>query len=165
MTRAAASRRAIGAYAPPGSRQARSRALALWVGWVLALAVVLAPALGRMHQLVHGPAVLGQAAGPVQGHGHAHGTRPGAGPAAADGASAHSHPPGVLEALFAGHAGSDCTLLDHSLIGAALLPALLPVAAPATAPAPHEVPATGIGARPPRTSLARAPPTAASTSA
>gem|GEM_PF-466248 len=165
MTRAAAaSRGATGAYGPPGARQARPRALALWMGWVLALAVMLAPALGRMHQLVHGPAAHGQLAGPVQAPGHTHGTRHGVGPDAAS-APAHSHPPGMLEALFAGHAGSDCTLLDHSLFGAALLPALWPAAAPAAAPAPRGLPATGIGARPPRTSLARAPPAAVSTAA
>ncbi len=146
---------ARGAHRSAGARPARSRALALWLWFALAAAMALAPALGRMHQLVHGLAAQGMCAV----------TLPSAGPAGAVRPTPHAHAAGMLDALFAGHAGSDCTLLDHSLFGAALLPALLPGAAPAAAPAPREVPATGIGARPPRTRLARAPPAGMAASA
>ncbi|ADX46358.1 hypothetical protein Acav_2446 [Paracidovorax avenae ATCC 19860] len=118
----------------------RGRAFALWM-W-LAAALVLAPALGRVHQVVHGPV----AAMAQQGAGA--GLIP----------PSHGRDAGLLEALFSHHADSDCHLLDQSLFGAALLPALLPAAMPAAAPAPDELPATGVGARPQRAFLARAPP-------
>lgn len=104
--------------------------------------LVLAPALGRVHQVVHGPV----AAMALQGAGA--GLIP----------ASHGRDAGLLEALFSHHADSDCHLLDQSLFGAALLPALLPAAMPAAAPAPEELPATGVGARPQRAFLARAPP-------
>ncbi|WCM91151.1 hypothetical protein M5C99_11990 [Acidovorax sp. NCPPB 2350] len=124
---------------PAARRQRRTRTLALWM-W-LAMALVLAPALGRVHQVVHGPtAGAAQAVDRAGGHG------------------GHAHPAGVLEALFTGHAGSDCHLLDQSLFGDALPPAPLPAPAPGAVPVPPSLPATGIGARPSRTFLARAPP-------
>ncbi|MVT36529.1 hypothetical protein GO497_00420 [Acidovorax citrulli] len=139
----------------------RGRAFALWM-W-LAAALVFSPALGRLHQVVHGPV----AAMVLQGAS--------AGAAAAGGASiagteAGRHPvpasirfrmatrAGLLQALFSHHADSDCHLLDQSIFGAALLPALLPVAMPVVSPAPDDLPATGVGARPQRAFLARAPP-------
>lgn len=165
MIRAAAILRgARGVHRPAPARPARSRALALWLWLALAAAMALAPALGRMHELVHGPAAQGMGAVALPSAGPADAVRPGIDRAALR-PSPHAHAAGMLDALFAGHAGSDCTLLDHSLFGAALLPALLPGAAPAAAPAPREVPATGIGARPPRTRLARAPPAGMTASA
>ncbi|SFD92745.1 hypothetical protein [Paracidovorax konjaci] len=138
-------------------RHGSPRALAVWM-W-LALALALAPALGRMHQVVHGaaagPAWVAAAAAKAQAV-HAPGRHAGHAPRTAGGG---------LEALFAGHAGSDCNLLDQSLFGAALLPALLPAAAQAATPAPVSLPQTGIGARPQRTFLARAPPSRSPTRA
>lgn len=165
MIRAAATHRgARGVHLPAGAGPARSRALALWLWLTLAVAMSLAPALGRMHQVVHGPAAQGMGAVALPLAGPAHAARPEIDQAAVR-HPPHAHPAGMLEALFAGHAGSDCTLLDHSLFGAALLSALLPGAAPAAAPAPRGVPATGIGARPPLTRLARAPPAGLAASA
>lgn len=89
--------------------------LALW--W-LVLALVLAPTLGRMHQVVHAPALGGAVA-------HTH--------AAAEPAGDAVDAP---HALFSGHAGSDCQLLDQQLLGGApltlalALPPALPDAAP-----------------------------------
>ncbi|WP_225981487.1 hypothetical protein [Paracidovorax avenae] len=142
MTRPAATIRrcSLGALPPAGALRMRGRAFALWM-W-LAAALVLAPALGRVHQVVHGPV----AAMALQGAGA--GLIP----------PSHGRDAGLLEALFSHHADSDCHLLDQSLFGAALLPALLPAAMPAAAPAPDELPATGVGARPQRAFLARAPP-------
>ncbi|XDF33112.1 hypothetical protein RBH89_12940 [Paracidovorax avenae] len=143
---AATLRRSMGALPSTGSRWRRGRAFALWM-W-LAAALVLAPVQGRVHQVVHGPvaAMASQAAGAA---------------ASDDGLAAspgQAHGAGLLEALFSHHADSDCHLLDQSLFGAALLPALLPVVMPAAAPAPDDPPATGVGARPQRAFLARAPP-------
>ncbi|AVS76405.1 hypothetical protein SAMN04489708_1076 [Paracidovorax cattleyae] len=139
-------RRCMHARNPSGARRMHARAFALWM-W-LAVALVLAPALGRVHQVVHGPV----AAMALQG----------AGAAVAGGARlaplSHGHDAGLLEALFSHHADSDCHLLDQSLFGAVLLPALLPAAMPAEAPAPDGLPAPGVGARPQRAFLARAPP-------
>lgn len=88
--------------------------------WLL-LALVLAPTLGRMHQVLHVP---GSAAPQV----HAHGGQ------AFD----------TLHALFAGHGNADCQVLDQqTLVGAASgqapalvqeQPQLPPAATPAAAP-------------------------------
>lgn len=89
----------------------------------LVLALVAAPTLGRLHQVVHGN-VLDHA------HPHAHTT---------DTASAaHSH--GALAQLVAGHAPADCLLLDQLALGDALrsAPLALPEAAPAQAQ-PHSL--------------------------
>jgi len=66
------------------SRQRLARRLAL--AW-LVLALVLAPALGQMHRVLHLPVALGLA----QPAGHDHG----------------------LGALFGGHSPADCQLLDQ----------------------------------------------------
>ncbi|WP_311220799.1 MULTISPECIES: hypothetical protein [unclassified Acidovorax] len=119
--------------------------------WCLAVCLVLGPSLGRMHQVVHGR--LAHAAGVLQSaHGepaHSHATH-------------GTHGTVVVQALFNGHAGSDCQLLDQLLFGGALLPAPLPVAALSTAPAPQTQPSAGIDARPQRAFSARAPPASAS---
>ena len=108
--------------------------------WLLALCLVLSPALGRVHQVVHGGpwGAAVPAAAQAANHGHSHRS--------------------VLEALFHGHAGSDCNLLDQLLFGMALLPVPVLAVLPGADPAPHTPPATGIGARPQRAFLARAPP-------
>lgn len=65
--------------------------------WALVLAMLLAPALGRVHQVLHPAALPGAAAQMV-----------GSGAAADPGASGH-----WLLALFAGHEHKDCLLLDQ----------------------------------------------------
>jgi len=133
--------------------QPMSARVALW--W-LALCLVLGPALGRMHQVVHGP-LASPAVAAVKAS--AHGARSldaGAHHRAAEGGHAGVH------ALFQGHGGADCELLDQLLFGGALLPAPLLVAALAAAPLAVEAASRGIDARLRRGFLARAPPAAAS---
>ena len=81
----------------------RSAAPARQLLWWLVLAMLLAPALGRVHQLLHPPAWQGS--GP--GHVHVHAV-----PAAYAGAS-HGAPGPWLLALFVGHSHSDCQLHDQ----------------------------------------------------
>lgn len=116
---------------------------AFW--WLaLALALVLAPALGRMHQVVHAPLATAAL------HAHAasvdmQGTRP-----AVD----------MPHGLFASHAGADCQLLDQHLLGGVLL--ATPHAAPLVQAPPNTQPAppttARVGARRLWACLARAPP-------
>ncbi|MBS0391131.1 MAG: hypothetical protein KGM60_14120 [Comamonadaceae bacterium] len=97
----------------------------LALAWLL-LALVLAPTLGRMHQVLHLPG----GGGIAQAAAHAHGS----GQQALD----------TLHALFAGHGDAGCQVLDQqTLVGAApgqapalvqALPQLPPVGAPAPAP-------------------------------
>ena len=84
----------------------------------LVLALVAAPTLGRLHQVLHGDAL-----DRVQAHAHATDT------ASAD----HRH--GQLAQLVAGHAPTDCLLLDQLALGDALhsAPLALPEAAPTQA--------------------------------
>ncbi len=102
--------------------------------WWLVLALALAPALGRVHRVLHLPSALGVSAATV----HAHG----------------------LGALFAGHGPADCQLLDQLTQGgapAAEWPALAAAATPACPPA------QSVQALLPRAALpfqARAPPVA-----
>lgn len=131
----------------PSSRL--QRRFAFW--WLaLALALVLAPALGRVHQVLHAPLALGtasagQAATVVRGAQAAQGTR---------------QVVDVPHGLFASHVGVDCLLLDQQLLGGALLAAahaaLLVHAPPNARPTP---PTTArVGARRLWAPLARAPP-------
>lgn len=93
--------------------------------WALLLALVLAPALGRWHQVLHAtpaPAVValhddGVAGGSVQ-------------------ATPAAYAPSLLAALFSGHAPIDCLLLDQLALDIALpcSAPVLPEAAPAVAP-------------------------------
>ena len=113
------------------SRPRLARRLAL--AW-LVLALVLAPALGQMHRVLHLPVALGLA----QPAGHDHG----------------------LGALFGGHSPADCQLLDqlhHG--GAAVAESSLPLAPPdgqqVASPA-----AQPLRAAPPLPFQARAPPLA-----
>lgn len=90
----------------------------------LVLALVAAPTMGRLHQVVHGGA-LDRVHAHAYKHPHAHTT---------DTASAgHSH--GLIAQLVAGHAPADCLLLDQLALGDALhsAPLALPEAAPARA--------------------------------
>lgn len=71
--------------------------------WWLVLAMLLAPALGRVHQLLHPPAW--PAAVPGQAHVHA--------APALHADTGHGAPGRWLLALFAGHSHSDCQLHDQ----------------------------------------------------
>lgn len=96
--------------------------------WGLLLALVLAPSLGRWHQVLHAtpaPAVAalhddGGAGGAVHATPATHAT----------------HASSLLAALFPGHAPIDCLLLDQLALGTALPcnAPVLPAAAPAVAP-------------------------------
>ncbi|MHA7602333.1 hypothetical protein ACX12L_20590 [Alicycliphilus sp. T452] len=120
---------------PPHSHALPLLRRRLALAWLL-LALVLAPTLGRMHQVLHLP-------GGAAPQAHAHG----AGQAL-----------DALHALFAGHGNADCQVLDQqTLVGAALgqAPALLQ-AAPQLPPACVPAPAPGTGGAAPF--HARAPP-------
>jgi len=107
--------------------------------------LVLAPLLGRMHQVVHAPG-LGGVAAIAQEAGHAHAPFV---PVQAG----HAH-----HALFAGHTGSDCQLLDQQLLGSALLLSLaVQIHAPPAAPPAHSIAAHHAVRRLPAF-RARAPP-------
>jgi len=116
--------------------------LRLALAWLL-LALVLAPALGRMHQVLHLPG----AAGSVQAQAHQHG----AGGRVLD----------TLHALFAGHGDAGCQVLDQqTLVGAALGQAQAPVQAQPQLP-PAATPAAAPGQRRASPFHARAPPLSA----
>ena len=119
----------------PLIRQRIARHAGLW--W-LVLALVLAPALGRVHRVLHLPVPPGAAVQPADAHTHAHG----------------------LGQLFAGHAPADCQLLDQLNQGgapAAEWHAPSAAATPACPPAPAAQPLRP-GA--PLPFQARAPPVA-----
>lgn len=96
---------------PASPRGAGQGASARWwaqlaLAW-LVLALVAAPSLGRLHQVVHGDAL-----DRVQASAHAHRhTKATAG-------AEHSH--GLIAQLVAGHAPADCLLLDQLALGDAL---------------------------------------------
>ena len=111
----------------------------LALGWLL-LALLLGPALGRMHQIVHG---LGGGARPAPAHG-----------ADSQGLQALQ----ALQALFAGHGSADCQVLDqHTVGGTAPVPLLALAHAPPHAAPVHFSAALPV-ARRPTPFQARAPP-------
>ncbi len=105
---------------------------------------MLAPALGRMHQVVHGS----RGAAPWAQQQHKGGAR-GTAQQAVD----------VLHALFAGHGSADCQVLDQQALGAGAWPAC---ALPLVQALPGQAPAGLAGAAParrrPAPLHARAPP-------
>ena len=130
--------------------------------WWLAACLVLGPALGRMHQVLHGPLASAAAMAqiPFAAPGSAAAWLGAASPAPAHtvhhGSVHGGH--GSVHALFQGHGDADCELLDQLLFGGALLPAPLAVASLATASPPQDMPSEGIDARHRPAFLARAPP-------
>lgn len=122
--------------------------------WWLALALVLAPALGRMHQVVHAPLALGTALAGTA----ATATR--LADAARVAVQGSEQAVDVPHGLFASHAVADCLLLDQQLLGGTLL--ATPHAAPQIHALPHALPAlpatARVGKRRLWASLARAPP-------
>ena len=107
----------------------------LGLAWLL-LALLLAPLLGRMHQVLHVPGI-GQGGG-LSAPGDAH-PQAEAGPG-----SAGQQTLDMLHALFAGHSGADCQVLDqHTQLGAGCstfavglptLPQAAPLGVPLAAP-------------------------------
>lgn len=109
-----------------------------WLGWWLALALVIAPALGRMHEVLHAPTLssIAQASTPAE----------------------HSHTHGGIAAWFDGHSAQACLVLDQLGHGASNTPAtvatshLQPAQPPLWICVAHLLPA------PARIFQARAPP-------
>lgn len=107
----------------------------LALAWLLA-ALVVAPTLGRLHQVAHGGALQEMRAGhPVPGL--AGGAQALHSAARDGGAAAAPGDEGLLARLLAGHSPSGCLLLDQLALGDALHGATLqlPAAAP-TLPTP-----------------------------
>jgi len=125
--------------------------------WWLALALLLAPLLGRMHQVVHGlgggPSAVAHLAAP----GASHFDRD-ANASVTLQARAAGQGSDALHALFAGHHGADCQLLDQLLLGGALLAALVLPTVHGAAQAPLPEHASQAGTRQRSAFLARAPP-------
>ena len=122
--------------------------------WLL-LALVVVPSLGRLHQVMHAPALQAHALSPAAAGAGAPIT------AAHTGESSHTaHAQGLLDLLLAHHAPVDCLLLDQLALGDALHAA--PLALPAAdAPLPPTVHVAG-RASTPHSALfhARGPPVA-----
>ncbi|GKS98266.1 hypothetical protein AVKW3434_02780 [Acidovorax sp. SUPP3434] len=118
--------------------------------WWIAFALLLAPLLGRMHQVVHGvaPGLASASVSWPAGVAH-HATAPDARPGQGGDA---------LHALFAGHHGADCQLLDQLLLSGALLAALVLPTVHGAAQAPLPEHASHTGTRQRSAFLARAPP-------
>ena len=109
--------------------------------WLL-LALVVVPSLGRLHQVMHAPALQAHALSPAAAGAGAPIT------AAHTGESSHTaHAQGLLDLLLAHHAPVDCLLLDQLALGDALHAA--PLALPAAdAPLPPAVHAAGRASTP-----------------
>lgn len=136
---------------PEHFRRLNAAAPRQWaVLWALVLAMLLAPALGRVHQVLH-PAALPGPAAQMLGSGAA--AKPGA---AGDSAAGH-----WLLALFAGHDHKECLLLDQlsAWAGPPAAAPQLPAALPQEPPAQVHVRIAGGGSA--AYFDARAPPAAA----
>ena len=121
--------------------------------WLL-LALVVVPSLGRLHQVMHAPALQAHAPSPAAGSAGAPATT-----AAHSGASSHRpHAQGLLDLLLAHHAPVDCLLLDQLALGDALHSAPTALAAPTPAQAPLVHPAATAAARHVALFQARGPP-------
>lgn len=120
--------------------------------WLL-LALVVVPSLGRLHQVMHAPALQAHALSPAAAGAGAPIT------AAHTGESSHTaHAQGLLDLLLAHHAPVDCLLLDQLALGDALHSAPTALAAPAPAQAPLVHPAATAAARHVALFQARGPP-------
>lgn len=120
--------------------------------WWLAMCLVLVPALGHMHQMLHGPAfraAVGATALPGPDDA-------GLASLPSEGSLDHAH--GTVARLFGGHSGKSCDLLDPLLFGAFLLPAPLLLPAQGFAPQPEARSFQSAGIKTQRAFLARAPP-------
>ena len=115
-----------------------------WLTTLLALAMVLSPALGQMHRAVHAGATQNVAHGPHWGHAAATTallTQATVVSSAADCIGASSERSGCasdlswVHALFAGHGPAECQLLDQANHGYAGPPAVVAFVAPVPATA------------------------------
>lgn len=140
--------------------------------WLL-LALVLVPTLGRLHQVIHAPALqvhaLSPSAGfadagdnPSQSQNVAASATPDTPTAQADDpAASHNHPAhahNLLDVLLAHHAPVDCLLLDQLALGDALHSAPAALATPVPAQAPLVHPAATAAVRHVALFQARGPP-------
>ncbi|SEA58173.1 hypothetical protein [Acidovorax soli] len=104
-------------------QQLSARAALVW----LLLALVIAPTVGRLHEVAHGGRSNTVHAGPAPQAAAHHG--------GVAGAHAADTGTGLLQALWGDHAAPDCLLLDQLALGDALhsapmaLPAVVPVQA------------------------------------
>lgn len=113
----------------------------------------MVPSLGRLHQVMHAPALQAHALSPAAAGAGAPIT------AAHTGESSHTaHAQGLLDLLLAHHAPVDCLLLDQLALGDALHSAPTALAAPAPAQAPLVHPAATAAARHVALFQARGPP-------
>lgn len=117
----------------------RHRLLACW----LMLALVLSPALGLVHQVVHTPGLAPHVVQPAGGDI--------AQPAAKQALDA-------IHALFAGHSKAECVLLDQMALGHALLAKALPLLQVVPAAVPVALIASEWGAQHASPFQARGPP-------
>ena len=115
-----------------------------WLTTLLALAMVLSPALGQMHRAVHAGATHNAAHGPHWGHAAATTallTQAKVVRSAADCVNSSSDRSGCasdlswVHALFAGHGPAECQLLDQANHGYAGPPAVVAFVAPVPATA------------------------------
>ncbi|WP_343590381.1 hypothetical protein [Paracidovorax wautersii] len=117
--------------------------------WWLALCLLLAPALGHLHNVLHGPAFRAAAAATAL-------QAPDEASLTVGEAGDHAHD--TVARLFDGHSGKSCDLLDPLLFGVFLLPALMPLPAQGFAPRPEGRSFDSAGVKTQRAFLARAPP-------
>ena len=109
-----------------------------WLGWWLALALVVAPALGRMHEVLHAPTLssIAQASAPAEGtHAHA-----------------------GIAAWFDGHSEQACLVLDQLGHGASNTPATVADSHPQPTQPPLWTSVAHLLPAPTRIFEARAPP-------
>lgn len=154
-------------WAGQGLRVVGAQAALVW----LLLALVVAPTLGRLHQVTHGSTLDRVHAGQLllalqaptqaQGLGLPMPARPptlAAAPAQPAGAAPAS--PGLFDLLAGHHSAADCLLLDQLALGDALVSIPMVVPAPVLAQAPPAPPADRVGVRHITLFHARGPPVA-----
>lgn len=158
-------------WAGPGLRVVGAHAALVW----LLLALVVAPTLGRLHQVTHGSTLDQVHAGqvllalqaPTQAQAQAEGLGlptparpPTLATAPAEPAGAAPASPGLFDLLAGHHSAADCLLLDQLALGDALVSIPMVVPAPVLAQAPPAPPADRVGVRHITLFHARGPPVA-----
>ena len=141
-----------------GLRGVGAQAALVW----LLLALVLAPTLGRLHQISHGRTLdrvhAGQAT--AQQHKPSPAAMLAAAAPTARPAAAPLSSPGLFDLLAGQHSAADCLLLDQLALGDALYSLPTVVAAPLLAQAPPAPPADRVGVVHVTLFHARGPPSA-----
>ncbi|MBX9831633.1 MAG: hypothetical protein K2X78_01125 [Burkholderiaceae bacterium] len=134
-------------------RQLQAQAALVW----LLLALVVVPTLGRLHQVMHAPALQVHALSPAAAFADAGApTAQTNDPTAGHNHPAHAH--NLLDGLLANHAPVDCLLLDQLALGDALHSAPTALAAQVPAQAPLGHPTATVAARHVALFQARGPP-------